>query len=64
MTMMTRSGRRDAGQGGDVLVASVFRGLDDRVDIEAPSAALAALGLPGPLVDGYLRGMPGASPLQ
>lgn len=48
-----------------VRVATVFRELaDGRCGAEEANAALAALGLPGPLTDGYLRGVPGAAPLQ
>ncbi len=48
-----------------VRVATVFRDLaDGRLDAEAANAALATLDLPGPLADGYLRGQPGAAPLQ
>ncbi|PWB62258.1 MAG: U32 family peptidase [Bradyrhizobiaceae bacterium] len=48
-----------------VAVARVFRGLAEaRIDAAAAEAALAALPLPGPLGDGYLRGLPGARRLQ
>ncbi len=48
-----------------VRVAAIFRDLaDGRYDAEAANAALAALGLPGPLSDGYLRGLPGAASMQ
>ncbi len=48
-----------------VRVATVFRGLaDGRYDAEEANAALAALDLPGPLSDGYLRGLAGATPMQ
>jgi collagenase-like PrtC family protease len=48
-----------------VRVAAVFRDLADaRLDAAEATAALAGLDLPGPLSDGYLRGLPGASPLS
>ena len=48
-----------------VRVAAVFRDLADaRLDAAEATAALMGLDLPGPLSDGYLRGVPGAAPLQ
>ncbi len=48
-----------------VRVATVFRDLADaRIDADEASAALLQLDLPGPLADGYLRGLPGARHLQ
>jgi collagenase-like PrtC family protease len=44
-----------------VKVARIFRDLADaRIDGGEAAAALSALPLPGPLSDGYLRGLPGA----
>lgn len=48
-----------------VRVAEVFRGLADaRIDDDEAIAALEALPLPGPLADGYIRGLPGAATLD
>ncbi len=48
-----------------VEVARIFRDLADaRIDDGEAVAALGALRLPGPLADGYLRGVPGARTLQ
>lgn len=44
-----------------VKVARIFRDLADaRIECSEATAALSALPLPGPLSDGYLRGLPGA----
>jgi collagenase-like PrtC family protease len=48
-----------------VEVARIFRALTEaRIDAAEAEARLASLPLPGPLSDGYLRGLPGARRLQ
>jgi collagenase-like PrtC family protease len=48
-----------------VRVAEVFRNLaDGRADSLEAAASLSSLGLPAPLSDGYLRGLPGARRLE
>ncbi len=48
-----------------VEVARIFRALvDERMSSDEAEALLTALPLPGPLSDGYLRGIPGARRLQ
>jgi collagenase-like PrtC family protease len=48
-----------------VRVAAIFNDLlEERSDAEEASAALQQLDLPGPLADGFLRGVPGARQLQ
>lgn len=48
-----------------VSVAMIFRDLaDDRIDAAEATHLLAPLSLPGPLSDGYLRGLPGMRLLE
>jgi collagenase-like PrtC family protease len=48
-----------------VKVIRIFRDLADmRIDGDEAAAALASLPLPGPLSDGYLRGLAGARRLE